>query len=115
MPQPHIFDSSAIPWAGDARFPGIEFKVFETRDTHPTTSVVIARVAVGSAIQTHTHPVETETAYVLAGEGVLTADGKETTLSTSMGVTIPPGTAHSLRNTGDAPLELLAMHSPPTR
>jgi mannose-6-phosphate isomerase-like protein (cupin superfamily) len=66
-------------------------------------------------INMHTHAVETETAYVLAGEGLLKVGDQETRLTVGMGVTIPPGLPHSLRNTGDAPLELIAMHSPPTR
>jgi mannose-6-phosphate isomerase-like protein (cupin superfamily) len=59
--------------------------------------------------------VETETAYVLAGRGLLSHGEQETVLETGMGVTIPPGLPHSLRNIGDTPMELIAMHSPPTR
>lgn len=113
------FDSNKIDWSSDERFPGISFKLLETRATHPAESagmsVVRAKVDVGGVIQTHTHPTETETAFVLMGEAVLKHDGKETRISTGMGVTIPPGVAHSLHNVGDVPVELLAMHTPPTR
>lgn len=113
------FDSNGIEWTSDERFPGISFKVLETRAQHPAgangISLVRARVDVGGVIQTHTHPTETETAYVLVGEAVLKHEGKETYISTGMGITIPPGIAHSLHNVGDIPVELLAMHTPPTR
>jgi mannose-6-phosphate isomerase-like protein (cupin superfamily) len=111
------FNSNDIDWSSDERFPGIHFKLLETRATHPSAglSLVRAKVDVGGVIQTHTHPTETETAFVLVGEAVLKHDGKETHLSAGMGVTIPPGIAHSLHNVGDVPVELLAMHTPPTR
>lgn len=115
MPEPHIFDTSAIPWTEEARFPGIAFKLLETRATHPAVSLVLARVDVGKAIQTHTHPIETETAIVWAGQGVIKIGDQELPLSVGVGITIPPGLAHSVHNTGDVPLELFAFHSPPTR
>jgi len=115
MPEAHIFNSDSIPWTEDGRFPGISFKILESRATHPTTSVVLYQVGVGVVINTHVHPVETETAYVLAGRGLLVHGEQETVLETGMGVTVPPGLPHSLRNIGDEPLRLIAMHSPPTR
>jgi mannose-6-phosphate isomerase-like protein (cupin superfamily) len=115
MPDTHIFNADTLPWLDDARFPGIGVKILESRTTHPTASVVIVRLGLGVVINTHVHPVETETAYVLAGCGLLSHDGHEDVLEVGMGVTIPPGLPHSLRNVGDTPLELIAIHSPPTR
>ena len=104
-----------MPWAEDTRFPGISVKILESRATHPTTSVVLVQLDPGVVINTHVHPVETETAYVLAGRGLLAHGDQETALETGMGVTIPPGLPHSLRNVGDEPVQLIAIHSPPTR
>ena len=115
MTEAHIFDAPSMDWAEDTRFPGIRVKILESRTSHPTTSVVLVQLGVGVAIGTHTHPIETETAYVLAGQGALMVRDDEFTLDVGMGVTVPPGTPHSLRNSGDVPLELIAMHSPPTR
>jgi mannose-6-phosphate isomerase-like protein (cupin superfamily) len=111
------FDSNNGEWTSDERFPGIAFKLLETRVTHPSAglSVVRARVDVGGVIQTHTHPAEAETAFVLSGEALLKYGDAEHSLSPGMGVTIPPGIAHSLHNVGDTPVELLAIHTPPTR
>lgn len=115
MPEPRHIDSTQIDYTEDARFPGIGIKLLETRQTHPTSSVIIARVAVGGAIAEHVHPAETETAYVLNGEGVLyTAEG-DYRFAPGVLVTIPPGVVHRLVNTGDAPLEVFAFHTPPTR
>jgi mannose-6-phosphate isomerase-like protein (cupin superfamily) len=111
------FDSNSLNWTSEERFHGIHFKLLETRATHPSggISMAQAKVDVGGVIQTHTHPTETETAYVLVGEAVLKHEDQETRLSAGMGVTIPPGIAHSLHNVGDVPLEVLAIHTPPTR
>ena len=63
----------------------------------------------------HVHEIETETAYVLSGQGRLTVGDNEHMLVAGTGVTVPPGTPHSLTNTGDEPMELYALHMPPFR
>jgi quercetin dioxygenase-like cupin family protein len=115
MPDAHIFNTVTIRWSEDARFPGIGIKILESRTTHPSVSLVIVQLGTGGVINTHVHPVETETAYVLAGRGLLTHGDQETVLETGMGVTIPAGLPHGLRNIGDTAMELIAIHSPPTR
>jgi quercetin dioxygenase-like cupin family protein len=115
MSEVHFTNSEDLPWSEDPRFPGIGVKILESRLTHPTTSVVLVRLNPGIVIQTHTHPAETETAYVLAGRGRLTYSDVETVFESGMSVTIPPGIPHSLANVGDEVLELIALHSPPTR
>ena len=71
------------------------------------------QVAAGGMIAQHVHEQASETAFVLAGTGMLTLGSTEIALQPGSGVTVAPGTPHSLRNTGDVPLELIAVHSPP--
>src|SRR5262245_49064381 len=99
-------DTRTMEFVQDARFPEIGVKLLESRATHPAVSVVIARVAVGGEIQRHTHPIETETAYVLSGQGKLITDTNEYVFSAGIAVTVPPGLAHRVVNTGDVPLEI---------
>ena len=115
MPQPHLFDSADLAWTPHPTIAGILTKPFETRDSYPAASVQLVQVAVGGLIGLHTHPVETETAYVLAGEGTFIFDGDPHVIKAGAGVTIPPGIAHSVENTGAAPLEIYAVHIPPAR
>jgi mannose-6-phosphate isomerase-like protein (cupin superfamily) len=115
MPTAHIFDANATAWVAHNRFPHIQTKVFETRASHPWASVMLVQVAVGQGIDTHIHETETETAYILAGQGLFTHGGLETVLNAGMGVSIEPGLPHSLRNIGEEPLEVLAVHMPPIR
>ncbi len=115
MSAPHFFDAQGQPWTPHPTIPGILTKPLETRATYPAASVQLVQVAAGGVIGRHTHAVETETAYVLAGEGVLQWGDEERALTPGTGVTIPPGIPHSLRNTGEAPMEIYAVHIPPVR
>ena len=115
MPSAHVFDANATDWVAHNRFPYLQTKVFETRATHPWASVMLVQVAPGQGIELHIHETETETAYFLAGEGLLVHGDAETIVKAGMGVSIQPGLPHSLRNVGDTPLEVLALHMPPIR
>ena len=115
MTSPHFFDARASDWTEHPQFPGLFINVLESRATHPGASVTLTRLAAGKSIGTHVHPVETETAYLLAGSARLRWNESETALEAGSGVTIPPGIYHSLHNLGDSELELLAIHVPPVR
>jgi mannose-6-phosphate isomerase-like protein (cupin superfamily) len=115
MTSAHVFDAAGTDWATSERFRDIRMKVFETRQTHPWASVILVELKVDGLIDTHVHPTETETVYVLAGQGLLTHGDNHSTLAPGMGASVPPGLPHSLRNIGSAPLELIAFHMPPVR
>lgn len=108
-------DTRMMDYSEDARFPGIGVKVLEGKAVNPTLSMVVVRIEPGGGIPTHTHTIETESAYLLAGTAVLTVEGVEHAWEAGVAMTIPSGLAHSLRNAGDTPLEIVAVHSPPTR
>lgn len=115
MVEPHFFDVNTTEWTDHPQFAGIRVKGLEGRATHPAFSIMLVQLAPGSAIPMHIHEIETETAYVMTGEGVLTIEGVETHLKPGMGVTVRPGTQHNVRCTGSVPLEVLAIHSPAVR
>lgn len=111
----HTFDTNGMDWTIHERFPAIRVKVLEGRATHPLASMMLVRLAVGGEIQRHIHELEAETAYVLAGQGELTVEDETIVFTPGAGATIPPRHWHSLKNSGDVELELLAIHTPPTR
>jgi|GEM_PF-389543 len=118
----HLFDVNAVDWTPHARFSGLQIKGLEGRDTHPHLSLMLVRVAPGGVIPRHVHEVETETAYVVAGQGTLKLGVDESghasdtvAISPGTGASIPPGLYHSVENTGSEPLDILAIHSPPVR
>jgi len=108
-------DTNEMTFDPDSRFPSIAIKLLEGRATHPNVSFVVARVAPGGEIPRHIHPIETEIAYVLSGQGKLVTESAEYPFRVGVAVTIPPGLAHGVVNDGDVPLEVLAFHTPPTR
>lgn len=111
----HYFDATTLDWVAHDRFPAIRVKVLETRATHLLASVMLVRLAVGGEIVSHIHEIETETAYVLSGTGILTVENATFVFAPSRGASIKPGCAHCLKNTGVTELELIAIHTPPTR
>jgi len=115
MSSPHFFDARTSEWTEHPQFPGLFIKVLESQATHPGASVTLSRLAAGKSIGRHVHPVETETAYLLAGSARLRWNERETALEAGGGVTIPPGIYHSLHNLGDSDVELIAIHVPPVR
>lgn len=115
MSKLRYLDTRTLQFQEDTRFPGVGVKLLESRATHPASSVIIARIAPGGTIPPHTHPVETETAYVLSGKGKLITDTAEYDFEPGIAVTIPSGLAHRVVNSGDTPLEIFAIHTPPTR
>ena len=112
MPESHLFDANRLAWQPHPQLRDILIKPLATQATHPGASVLLVQLAAGGMIARHVHEHASETALVLAGEGMLTLGSSEIALQPGSGVTVAPGTPHSLRNTGDIPLELIAVHSP---
>ncbi len=112
---PVFFDSDAVEWQAHPLFPPIDIKDLQPGAAHPAGSFSLMRVkvAAGGRIDPHTHPVETETAYVLRGSARLLCQGAATELRAGGGVSIPPGLEHSLEARSE--VELLAIHTPPLR
>lgn len=121
MTQADLFNINTIAWADHPTLPGLQVNGLEGRATHPRLSLMLVRVEAGGVIPRHTHDVATETALVVAGQGELSLDvdeagqaGQVVAFVPGVGVSVPPGLYHSVRDTGDTPLEILAIHTPPT-
>lgn len=110
MAKAHFFDTNQMVWQKHSQFQDIRFKALETRETHPSARFTLVELEAGGLIETHVHEVEIETVYILAGQGLLTLVDEESLIEAGMGVSIPMGLQHSLRNSGDIPLEILAVH-----
>jgi mannose-6-phosphate isomerase-like protein (cupin superfamily) len=92
---------------------GVQIKSLENRDTFAEASVTLVGVAPGGVIEFHVHPREHETIFVLTGRALLLLPNEEVLLEATDGGTIPPGTRHGLKNVGEEPVQLLAIHIPP--
>ena len=114
MAQPHFFHATEMEWQPHPTIPGIRIKSLENRRTFEPASVTLVQVDPGGVIAPHLHEQSSETAYVISGRAVLTLPEGDVTLASGDGVTVPARTLHSLRNAADEPVEILAVHIPPT-
>jgi mannose-6-phosphate isomerase-like protein (cupin superfamily) len=78
-------------------------------------SVHRGRIEVGGEICPHPHDVQTETFYILSGEAICTLGEKAYQVSAGHCCVASAGTTHSLKNSGDQPVELLAIFTPPLK
>ncbi len=75
-------------------------------------SLAEARVAVGGATAPHYHPRAEEIYYILRGAGVMRIGEKTAAVGPGDAIAIPPGTIHTIRNTGAEALVFLCCCAP---
>jgi quercetin dioxygenase-like cupin family protein len=68
---------------------------------------------IGGFITPHYHDYE-ETLTILSGTAEVVIEKERTTINSSTTIFIPANTVHSMRNTGEDPIQLLAFHATPT-
>jgi mannose-6-phosphate isomerase-like protein (cupin superfamily) len=103
------------PWQEDPRFSGVAVQVLISKMQTEAASLMHGRVAPGGEITTHTHEIETELVYVLAGSAAMTMGNDTFPLRAGSSLLIPAGMPHSVVNDGDIDFEMIAIHTPPTR
>ena len=113
--KPNLLRADEVAWEPHPRFNTLQIKVLETKATNPHASVLLVRVDVGGVIPEHTHAIEIETAYVMEGQGVLMVDGTDYPFEAGIHASIPVGALHSVRNIGQVPMLIYAIHTPPIR
>jgi oxalate decarboxylase/phosphoglucose isomerase-like protein (cupin superfamily) len=100
-----VFDWGRIQWLSEPRVTGAQ---------RITAGVVTLEP--GKGHQRHNHPGVDEVLYVIEGEGVqmvdLGVEERRTVRAGSM-IHIPADIYHETINTGDRPMKLLAVYSPP--
>jgi mannose-6-phosphate isomerase-like protein (cupin superfamily) len=70
------------------------------------------RLVKGSSIGYHLHESEEEIFYILSGRGVVTEDGRVSSVGPGDAVLTGGGGGHSLENREEEPLELMAVILP---
>jgi mannose-6-phosphate isomerase-like protein (cupin superfamily) len=80
--------------------------------TAKNSQLVIMSLAVGEDIGEETHHLDQFLRFEL-GKGKVVLDDVETPVESGFAVVIPAGTKHNVINTGDVPLKLYTIYSPP--
>jgi mannose-6-phosphate isomerase-like protein (cupin superfamily) len=99
-------DQPTLPASGDREFRYLVTDEVGCRDATQFYGVI----APGRAPD-HSH-VYDEVIYVLQGEGVLHGGGKDRPVSAGSCIHLPPFFVHSLENSGDAPMRIVATFHP---
>ena len=63
----------------------------------------------GSSYGDHPHTADEEVYYIVEGRGLMQVDGEEQEVGPGDAVLTPPGSHHSLRNTGQGVLKVLVI------
>jgi len=84
--------------------------VFRSRELKGRTRLFARlRLAAGSSIGFHRHEGEEEIFYILSGAGEVSEGGPFSTVGPGDAVLTGDGGGHSIANTGEVPLEFLAV------
>lgn len=108
-----LVDGTSLPWEEHPRMQNILMKVLLTSAENPFANISLVRVPVGGSVSRNVHAKQIETAYVISGRSELILGDERRTFNAGSIVAIPKGVEHELHNTGDEPVELLAIFTPP--
>jgi mannose-6-phosphate isomerase-like protein (cupin superfamily) len=80
--------------------------------TNEHSQIVLMSIEPGEEIGEETHEVDQVLVFV-KGEGEAVLDGERSPVEKGSLVSVPAGTRHNFVNTGDKPLKLYTIYSPP--
>lgn len=69
----------------------------------------LAELEVGGEVEFHIHNGESESYYIISGNGMYNANGKEISVSPGTVTFTPSNSGHSIKNTGDEKLVFIAL------
>ncbi|MCK4586707.1 MAG: cupin domain-containing protein [Gammaproteobacteria bacterium] len=75
-------------------------------------SLAEATLPVGKATVLHKHKLTEELYHITSGQGLMSLDGKQFTVTVGDTICIPPGKSHCIENTGSKDLKILCCCSP---
>ena len=76
------------------------------------SQLVVMNIAVGDDIGSEVHELD-QFIRIEKGEAKAVLDGVETDIKDDWAIVIPAGVEHNIINTGDTPLKLYSVYSPP--
>ena len=81
--------------------------------TGPKMQLVVMSLNEGEEIGEETHENTDQFFRIEEGKGEIVLDGRAEKIEEDMGILVPAGTRHNLRNTGHEVMKLYTLYSPP--
>lgn len=81
--------------------------------TAPHSQLVLMSLKPGEEIGSEVHDNVDQFFRIEEGEGKVVIEGKETPISDGSAIVVPAGSRHNVINTGNGPLKLYTIYSPP--
>ena len=75
--------------------------------------LVLMTIQPGDEIGDEVHADRDQFFRIEKGKGEVWIDGHRTTIKSDMGIVVPAGARHNIKNTGDKPLKLYTLYGPP--
>ena len=99
------------------RLPGRLWKKLVDPETSECENMIFGLVTFepGADPGPHVHAKEEEIIYVISGQGETNVEGTVYKLEPGVTVYNKPGEEHGVKNTGDAPLVMVCVFSPPVK
>lgn len=104
-----ILDFNEMPLNVAANFKGGEKEYRSRRFEDECNKIMLGELEPGASIGYHSHDVNSEIIYLLAGKGKVLYDDVEETLQSGQVHYCPKGHSHSLVNNGVEPLVFVAI------
>jgi len=108
-----VFDSQSSPWSPHRTYPGVYARSVVGSGVSKDLEVREVRVTPGAEISLHAHEGSAETFYVLSGTGTVYTGSGSVSCAPGWCFHAHAGTVHSVKNTGEQDLHLLAIFTPP--
>lgn len=81
--------------------------------TGPHMQLVLMALQPGEEIGEEIHADTDQFFRVEEGSGEVLIDGRATPIASDVGIVIPAGAKHNIRNTGSKPLKMYTLYAPP--
>lgn len=102
-----VFNANDIPWEKQ-KFG--KSKCLVGPEITNTGSLRLLLIASGEHFKSHEQDL-LQIMYFISGEGIVSIDDKKYTIDTGLTIIILPNQCHSVKNTGDANLEIMVYES----
>lgn len=109
----YFYRKEEIRFGPHPKFQGVGLALLIDQNKDPRLSVSMLSIEPGVEIPIHTHETQADSIYVLSGRGEAYVNGAWQKIGPGDYLLVPPQEEHGVRNTGQEPLILFIVHSPP--